>query len=323
MTTTWLPNFPILGESANKYSEIVEELSNGQMKIKVYGGGELTPSLGAFDAVSNGSIEMASSAPYYWSGKVPCGSFFSSVPFGMNAQQMTSWLVSGGGYELWKEAYSKYNLIPFMAGHSGTQMGGWFNKEIKSVKDLNGLKMRIPGIGGKVLNEVGGAAMLTAVGEIYTNLERNVIDATEWIGPYHDYKVGFNKIAKYYYFPGWHEPNTAFEFIVNKQKYEALPKHLQAILEVASSKVAIWVIAEFEKQNSVFIKKMKDEGVTIREFPKEVLDELREKTKTVLNKMISDDEVSKKVYKSYSEFQNMTDEWSEMSEKAFYTKIKK
>jgi len=181
MTTTWPPNFPVVGEVAEKYAQWVEELSNGQIKIKIYGGGELVPPLEAFDAVSQGSIEMGCGVSYYWAGKTPAAQFFAAVPFGMNSQQITSWLETGGGYELWKKTYAKFNLVPFMGGNTGVQMGGWFNKEINTVEDFKGLKMRLPGIGGRVLEKAGGAAVLVAGSEVYTSLERGVIDATEWI----------------------------------------------------------------------------------------------------------------------------------------------
>lgn len=324
MTTTWPPNFPVLGEVANKYAEWVEELSDGQLKIKVYGGGELVPALESFDAVSNGTLEMGAGASYYWAGKTPAAQFFAAVPFGMNNQQLTSWLETGGGYELWKKTYAKFNLIPYLGGNSGVQMGGWFNKEINSIADFKGLKMRLPGIGGKVLEKAGGAAVLVAGGEIYTSMERGVIDATEWIGPYHDYKMGFHKVAKYYYTPGWHEPGTQFEFFVNKDKHDALPKHLQAILEAASKKAQVWVLSEFDKKNGIFLDKLvNEENVEVREFSKETLDVLRGYTQEAIQEMIGDDPLSKEVYDSYSKFQNRVSKWSKITEQAYYNKIQK
>ena len=195
MVTTWSPNMPVLGEGCNMFSEWVNKMSGGRLDIKVYGGGELIPSLESFDAVSNGAVEMGSGAAYYWAGKIPSGQFFSSVPFGMNSKQMNSWIISGGGYKLYREIYKPFNLIPFVGGNTSMQMGGWFNKEINSFGDLKGLKMRIPGFGGKVLSKAGGTAVTVAGGEIYTNLERGVIDATEWIGPYHDYLMGFHPVS--------------------------------------------------------------------------------------------------------------------------------
>ena len=223
MVTTWAPNMPVLGEGCNLFSDWVNKMSGGRLNIKVYGGGELIPSLESFDAVSNGAIEMGSGASYYWAGKIPSGQFFSSVPFGMNSKQMNSWIISGGGDRYYREIYEPFNLIPFVGGNTSMQMGGWFNKEILSIEDLNGLKMRIPGFGGKVLSKAGGTAVTVAGGEIYTNLERGVIDATEWIGPYHDYLMGFYQVAKYYYYPGWHEPGGVLEMIVNKGKFQLLP----------------------------------------------------------------------------------------------------
>ncbi|MDH7444563.1 TRAP transporter substrate-binding protein [Aquimarina sp. 2201CG14-23] len=324
MTTTWPPNFPVVGEVAEKYAEWVDELSNGQIKIKVYGGGELVPPLEAFDAVSQGTIEMGCGAAYYWAGKTPAAQFFAAVPFGMNSQQITSWLEVGGGYELWKKTYAKFNLVPYMGGNTGVQMGGWFNREINSVEDFKGLKMRLPGIGGKVLEKAGGAAVLVAGSEIYTSLERGVIDATEWIGPYHDYKMGFHKIAKYYYTPGWHETGSQLEFFINKNLHDGLPPHLQAVLQAASKRAQVWVLSEFDKQNGIYLDKLvNEEGVEIREFSKETLDALRGFTDEALQEMIGDDPLSKEVYKSYSNFQNRISKWSEITEKAYYNKIQK
>ncbi len=322
MTTTWPPNFPVIGEVAEKYAEWVGELSNGQIQIKVYGGGELVPPLEAFDAVSQGVIEMGCGVSYYWAGKTPAAQFFAAVPFGMNSQQLTSWLEVGGGYELWKKTYAPFNLVPFLGGNTGVQMGGWFNKEINSVEDFKGLKMRLPGIGGKVLEKAGGAAVLVAGSEIYTSLERGVIDATEWIGPYHDYKMGFHKIAKYYYTPGWHETGSQLEFFINKTLYDRLPPHLQAVLEAASKRAQVWVLAEFDKQNGIFLDKLvNEEQVEIRQFSKETMDALRVYTEEAIQEMIGDDPWSKKVYESYKQYQARIAKWSTVTEKAYYNTI--
>ena len=324
MTTTWPPNFPVVGEVAEKYAQWVDELSNGQIKIKVYGGGELVPPLEAFDAVSQGTIEMGCGAAYYWAGKTAAAQFFAAVPFGMNSQQITSWLEVGGGYELWKKTYAQFDLVPFMGGNTGVQMGGWFNKEINSAEDFKGLKMRLPGIGGKVLEKAGGAPVLVAGSEIYTSLERGVIDATEWIGPYHDYKMGFYKIAKYYYTPGWHETGSQLEFFVNKNLHDGLPSHLQAVLQAAAKRAQIWVLAEFDKQNGIYLDKLvNEEGVVVKEFSKETLDVLRTYTDEAIQELIGDDPLSKEVYESYSNFQDRVSKWSEVTEKAYYNKIQK
>lgn len=318
MVTTWPPNFPVLGEGANLFAQWVKELSGGRMEIKVFGGGELVPPLEAFDAVSNGAVEIGSGCSYYWAGLSPAFQFFATVPFGMNSQQLNAWLIDGGGMQLWRDLYAKYNVIPFQAGNTGVQMGGWFNKEINDIEDFKGLKMRMPGLGGKVLEKVGGTAVLVPGSELYISLERGVIDATEWIGPYHDYLMGFHKIAKHYYSPGWHEPGTGLEHFVNKRTYEKLPLDLQAIIEVASQKLNSWVFYTFESKNRLYLNKLKDENVDFRLFSEEILNGLKEKTTEVVQDIISKDTESAKVYKEYSTFQKEIADWSNYSEKVYY-----
>jgi len=319
MVTTWPPNFPILGEGCNKFAEWVHKASGGRMEITVYGGGELVPSLEVFDAVSNGAIELGHGASYYWAGKVPAAQFFSTVPFGMNAQQMNGWLVSGGGQELWKETYAKFNLMPFPGGNTGMQMGGWFNQPIDSITDVQGLKMRIPGIGGKVFNRAGGTSVLVAGGEIYTNLERGVIDATEWIGPYHDYLMGFYNVAQYYYYPGWHEPGTALELFANREKFEALPTDLQSILASCAQQLNMWALSESEVKNSEYARKLKEEeNVAFRKFPDEVMSVFQQYSEEVLNDMVSGDPTSSKVYKSYKKYQEQFTNYARYNEKIYH-----
>jgi TRAP-type mannitol/chloroaromatic compound transport system substrate-binding protein len=321
MVTTWPPNYPILGESCQMFADLVEIMSGGRIEIQVYGGGELVPALETFDTVRNGGAEIGSGASYYWAGKIPAAQFFATVPFGLNAQQMTTWITSGGGMELWQELYGQYNLVPMMAGITGVQMGGWFNKEINTIDDLKGLKMRIPGLGGKVLEKAGGSPVLLAGGELYTGLERGIIDATEWLGPYHDFAMGFHEIAKYYYAPGWHEPGTALEFIINKEKYEALPEDLQAIIKAAGWQAHVWMCTEMEARNGEFLEKLKASDVDIRFFPKEVLDQLRVYNKEVIDELVDSDDFAKRVYDSYSAFSKKAAAWSELSEKAYYNSL--
>ena len=319
MVTTWSPNMPVLGEGCNLFSEWVKKMSGGRLDIKVYGGGELIPSLESFDAVSNGAIEMGSGAAYYWAGKIPSGQFFSSVPFGMNSKQMNSWIISGGGYKLYREIYEPFNLIPFVGGNTSMQMGGWFNKEINSFDDLKGLKMRIPGFGGKVLSKAGGTAVTVAGGEIYTNLERGVIDATEWIGPYHDYLMGFYQVAKYYYYPGWHEPGGVLEMIVNKDKFLELPSDLQEILKKGIESLNIWMQCEFDSKNSIYLNKLlNEENVQLRQFPKDVLDTFKSKTEEVIQEMIETDSKSKKIFEAYDKFRVSFKDWSTVSDRIYY-----
>ncbi len=324
MVTTWPPNFPVLGEAANLFAQWMNEVTGGRVEIKVYGGGELVPALESFGAVSSGIIEFGCGAPYYWAGKAPASQFFCAVPFGMNAQQITAWMIGGEGegYKLWKELYGAFNLVPFLGGNTGVQMGGWFNKEINSLDDLTDLKMRIPGLAGKVLKKAGGTAVLVPGSEIYIGLERGVIDATEWIGPYHDYKMGFYKVAKYYYTPGWHEPGAQLEFFMNKKKHDSLPKDIQAAIMSVSLRVQSWVLAEFDAQNGIYLEKLiKEEGVQLRKFPTEVLSQLRSHTKDALSDLAASDPMSKKVYESYEGFMKRLGKWSELTEKAYYNDV--
>ncbi len=322
MVTTWPPNFPVLGEGCNLFAEWVYKMSAGRMKISPYGSGELIPGLQSFDAVSMGAVEMGHGAGYYWIGKFPASQFFTTVPFGMNAQEFNAWMYAGNGIKLWKEVYAEYNLVPFPAGNTGFQMGGWFNKEINSIEDLKGLKMRIPGLGGNVLARAGGTPVVSAGSEIYTNLERGVIDATEWIGPYHDYLMGFHEIAKYYYTPGWHEPQACLELIVNKKKYEDLPEDLQVIIETAAARSNIWMLSQFVAKNNEYLQKIENESkVEFKVFPDDVLQSLKVFTKDAINDIIGSDPTSKMVYEDQLKFRTGVSKWSNLSEKMYFDKL--
>ena len=319
MVTTWPPHFPVLGEGADLLAKWIEEMSGGRLKIQVYGGGELVPPLQAFDAVSQGMVEMGHGASYYWAGKSPATQFFAAVPFGMNAQQMHAWLYGGNGMKYYNELYAQFNLKPFPAGNTGVQMGGWFNKKINSIHDFKGLKMRIPGLGGKVIAKAGASAILCAGGEIYTNLERGVIDATEWVGPYHDYLMGFYKVAKYYYYPGWHEPGTMLETFVNKKAFEKLPKDLQAIIETATARSNIWMLSVFEAKNNEYLNKLtKEHGVKLFQFPENVLKQLKKYAHETIEEIVEKDPMSKKVYNDFLTFKKNVTSWAKISEIAYY-----
>lgn len=318
MVTTWPPHFPILGELPDRMAKWIDKMSNGRLKIHVYGGGELVPALETFDAVSNGVAEMGHGAAYYWAGKIPAAQFFGSVPFGMNAQQLNAWLFSGDGLELWQELYEPYNLVPFPCGNTGGQMGGWFNKQINSVADIKGLKMRIAGLGGKVVTKAGGSAILSPAGELYTDLDRGVIDALEWVGPYHDYLMGFHKIAKYYYYPGWQEPGPPIELIINKNAFENLPADLQKIVQRFAVGMNTIMLSEFEAKNTEYYFKMiKENNIQLKKFPDDVLDTFRKLTNEVIDEIVSGDAKSKKVYDSYLKFQKNITQWSEIAERNY------
>ena len=277
--------------------------------------------LSLFDAVQDGTADIGSGCAYYWIGKAPASAFFATSPFGMNAQQHQAWLIAGGGLELWKEIYAEFNLLPMVSGSTGVQMGGWFNKEINSVDDLRGLKMRIPGIGGKALEKAGGAAMNVPGGEIYTNLERGVIDATEWVGPYHDYKMGFPKVAKYYYTPGWHEPGTQLEFFINTGAYNELPGDLQEILHSAAARVQSWMLAELDVKNAEYLEIIKSGETEIRTFSRDVMAELKNYTLESIEELVSKDEGARKVADSYYAFKDKLKAWTDLTEKVYYNTI--
>lgn len=319
MVTTWPKNYPGVGLGAENLAKLVDEMSDGRLQIKVFGNGELVPALEVFDTVSRGSVEMGHGASYYWIGKVPAAQFFTAIPFGLNAQEMNAWLHYGGGQELWEELYEPFNLIPMAGGNTGVQMAGWFNKEINSLNDLKGIRMRIPGMAGEVFTRAGGEAVLMPGSEIFTNLQTGVIDAAEWIGPYNDLTFGFHQAAKYYYYPGWHEPGPTLETLVNKEAFNSLPKDLQVILVTASRAVNQDMLDEYTaRNNQALISLINDHGIELRKLPDDVLAEFKKITDELLLEMIEKDDASRKIYKSLSEFQKNVSDYHEISEKALY-----
>ncbi|MFQ5631125.1 MAG: TRAP transporter substrate-binding protein [bacterium] len=324
MVTTWPPGFPVMGEGAEMMAKWIEDMSEGQLKIKVFGANELVPAFESFEAVSQGIAQMSHGVAYYWAGKSEAAPFFGAVPFGMNTQQMNAWICCGGGLELWEELYAPFNITPMPAGNTGMQMGGWFNKEINSIADLKGLKMRIPGLGGKVIDKAGGTGLSTPGSEIYTNLDRGVIDATEWVGPYHDFKLGLHKIAEYYYYPGWHEPCAVLELGVNKAAFEGLPKNLQEIIRTAAARANIWMLSEFEAKNNEYLLKLIDEhNVKLRRFPDDVLDAFRKYAQEIIDDLVARDAMGRKIYDSYMKFRRAVSSWAEVSEQVYYAKMNK
>ena len=320
MVTTWPKDFPGLGTGANQLARYVETLSGGQIKVTVYGGGELVPALESFDAVSRGTAEMGHGAAYYWKGKSNATQFFASVPFGLTAQELNGWIYYGGGQQLWDELYREFGLKPFMAGNTGVQMGGWFNRKISSLSDLKGLIMRMPGLGGEVLKEVGATPKLLPGGEIFTALQSGAIDATEWVGPYNDLAFGFYKIAKFYYYPGWHEPGTGLECFVNLKAYEALPKDLQQAVEIACQAANLDMLAEFTARNGDALSTLVNKhGVTVLPFPPDMLKRLKTISDEVVGSVAENDRMTNKVYSSFASFRSKVTGWTNLSELAYST----
>jgi TRAP-type mannitol/chloroaromatic compound transport system substrate-binding protein len=322
MVTTWPPNLPVLQTGAERFAKRVAEATGGQLKIEVFAGGELVPPLGVFDAVSEGTVECGSGASYYWAGKVPAAQWFAAVPFGFNAQGINAWFYSGGGLQLWEEVYAPFNVIPRPQGNTGVQMGGWFRKDMNTIDDYKGLKMRIPGLGGKVISKAGGTVVLLPGGEIFTSLERGVIDATEWVGPMHDLRMGFYKAAKNYYYPGWHEPGTCLEVMFNKKAYEALPVELQQILDAVAAETNMWSLSEFEAGNGAALQTLISEhNVNLVRFPEPLLDDLRKLAKETLEEEAEKDPMSRKVHDAFKKFKAQVGVWGSVSENAYYNVI--
>jgi TRAP-type mannitol/chloroaromatic compound transport system substrate-binding protein len=318
LVTTWPKNFPGLGTAPEKFAAIVNTMSQGRLLIKVYGAGELVPAMGVFDAVSTGSAQAGHGAAYYWKGKLPSSIFFTAVPFGMTAQEMNGWLYHGGGMELWREAYAPFNLVPMAGGNTGVQMAGWFNREINSIADIKGLKMRIPGSGGEVWNRLGGTSITLPGGELYTSLQTGVIDATEWVAPYNDMAFGFHEVAKYYYYPGWHEPGSTLELIINKPAFEALPKDLQAIVETAARYANADMLDEYTARNNTALKALVTKHhVQLRKLPDDVLKVLHRESDAYLKELSENDPLTKKVYTSWKNFMEDAKEYHHISEQAY------
>jgi TRAP-type mannitol/chloroaromatic compound transport system substrate-binding protein len=318
MVTAWPKNFPALGTGANFLAETINNMSGGRIKVTVYGGGELVPPLEVFDAVSNGTAQMGHAGSYYWKGKVPEAQFFGAVPFGMNAQEMNAWLYHGGGLDLWTELYEQFNLVPFPVGQTGVQMGGWFNKEINSKEDIKGLVMRIPGLGGEVFQRAGGSPKLLPGSELFTSLQTGNIDATEWVGPYNDLAFGLYQAAKYYYYPGWHEPTACLEGLVNKQAYDALEDDLKEIVKLACMAANQNMLSDFTAKNRNALDTLINEHqVQLKEFPEEVLEEFKHHAKAVFDELGNVSEMGNKIYQSYKSFAKQTKSWLNISEYAY------
>ena len=318
MVTTWPKNFPGLGTGANFLARIIEEMSGGQIKVKVYGGGELVPPLGIFDAVSRGTAEMGHGAAYYWKGKHEATQFFAAVPFGLNAMEINGWLRYGGGQELWDELYDDFGLKAFAVGNTGVQMGGWFNKEINHVADFSGLKMRMPGLGGEVLSRLDAAVSNIPGGEIFQALKTGVIDATEWVGPYNDLAFGFYQAARYYYWPGWHEPGTALEGMINKAAFESLPTDLKAVVSHACQAANEDMLAEFVARNNTALKTLVSKHqVQLKRFPDEVMKKLGQTAKEVVAEVAEKDPFCRRVFESFDKFRNESASYTRISEEAY------
>jgi TRAP-type mannitol/chloroaromatic compound transport system substrate-binding protein len=307
-----------MGMGVENLAARVEAASGGRLKIKVYGGGELVPALEVFDAVSRGVVEMGHDASYYHKGKVDAAQFFTSIPFGMNYLELNGWLYYGGGLELWRELYAPFDLLPIPCGNTGVQMGGWFNKEINTIDDLKGLKMRIPGLGGEVIRRAGGTPVTLPGSEIFTSLQTGTIDATEWVGAYNDVSFGLHKAAGYYYYPGWHEPGPGLETIINQDAWASLPADLQAIVEITCQAITTDMVAEYTHGNAYALQQLIDDpDVELRKFPQEVVDFLKSITDDIVAEWIAKDPAAAKIAESYYAFLSKSEYGQRVTEQAY------
>ena len=317
MVTSWPKNLPGPGVTAQRLADTIGLMSGGRMKITLHAAGELVPPLQVFDAVSNGVAEIGHTASLFWAGKMPAAPIFTAAPFGLTPLEHITWIDHGGGQQLWDELYAPAGIKPYMAGNTGFQMGGWFKREINSLADIRGLKMRIPGLGGLVMQKLGAVPVTIAPGEIQAALQTGVIDATEFLGPFSDAAMGFQRVAKYYYFPGWHEPNGTGEALVSQAALKALPGDLQYVVESACAAENIRALGESEWMNAETLSMLSKEGVKFREFPGDFLDAARTATGEVMTELAAKDELTARIVASYTGAARHQAQWSQISVRSF------
>jgi TRAP-type mannitol/chloroaromatic compound transport system substrate-binding protein len=321
MSTTFTTTDDIIQGAAQRLGKIVEEMSGGRFRIEVFPSGQILPPLECFDAVSRGTIQAYMSSPQYWSNREPAIEWFATIPFGMNPEGMAAWYHQGDGLKLMEEAYAPFDLVPRPAMADSPQMAGWFRKRIKTIADFKGLRMRIVNLGGKVYARAGATTVLTPGSEIYAALERGVIDTAEWIGPHYDMQIGLHRTARYYYYPGWHEPGTTLDFAFNKKSYEALPVDLRRILDHASAAVQAYGLAEHRTKNAIALERLRTEfkgKVEVLPFPLPVLRDLRKLAADVIKEEADKTPMTRKVHASFTKFQALVGPWDRVAEGAYH-----
>ncbi len=315
MVTTWPKNFPGLGTGANLLAEYITKGTGGRLEVEVHGAGEIVPAFESMDAVGNGTVEMGHGSPYYWKGKVEAAQYLASVPFGMDAQEQNAWYRYGDGQKLADKIYKQMGCKFFPSGNTGVQMGGWFNKEMHTIDDYRGLKMRIPGLGGEVVKAAGGNVINLPGGEILPALASGAVDACEWVGPYNDLAFGFYKNAKYYYYPGWHEPATLLDNFINLKAWEKLPKDIQEIVTAANAAVNATVLDEFTARNYASLTVLIGEHhVQLKRFSDNILTGLGNVAGQVMNDLASRDPLSREVMDDYLKFRKGAGDWTKLAE---------
>jgi TRAP-type mannitol/chloroaromatic compound transport system substrate-binding protein len=303
--------------SSERLAEKLEALTDGRFRIRPYAAGELVPALQVLDAAQQGTVQVGHSAGYYYTGKHEALAFDTGVPFGLTSRQQSAWLYEGGGIELMREIYSDFGVINFPAGNTGAQMGGWFKREVNGVADLRGLKMRIPGMGGQVMDRLGVTVQVLGGSEIYPALERGAIDATEWVGPYDDEKLGFQNAARFYYYPGWWEPGPSMAFMVNRQAWDRLPSSYQQAFEVATVYAMNGTQTIYDRQNPAALERLVAGGTQLRKYPDDIMEAARTATRDLLEQHAARDAAYRRVYDSFRDFRDASYRWFGTAEQEF------
>jgi TRAP-type mannitol/chloroaromatic compound transport system substrate-binding protein len=317
LTSSFPKSLDTLYGGAEYMAKRVAEATDNKFQIRVFAAGEIVPGLQVLDAVQNGTVEMAHTAAYYFVGKDPTFAFDCAIPFGPNQRQHSAWLFHGGGLQLLRDLYKDYNIHNIPMGNTGTQMGGWFRKEIKTVKDLEGLKFRIGGFAGEVLRKLGVVPQQIAGGDIYPALEKGTIDSAEWVGPYDDEKLGFAKVAKYYYYPGWWEGSAQLTTYVNTSQWETLPKTYQAILDQACAEAGTWILAKYDAQNPDALRRLLAGGAQLRAFTPEVMDACYKAAHQLYAETAASNPKFKKVYEPWKKFLDDEYEWFQVADATY------
>jgi TRAP-type mannitol/chloroaromatic compound transport system substrate-binding protein len=317
MVTTWPKNFPGLGTGAQRVADRITNMTGGRLTVKLMAAGELVPAFESFDAVSTGAADLYHGAEYYWQGKHKAFNFFATVPLGLTANELNGWIHNGGGQELWDELAAGFNIKPFMAGNTGVQMGGWFRNELNTLEDMKGLKMRMPGLGGEVLRQLGATAVSLPGGEIFPSLQSGAIDATEWVGPWNDRAFGFQKILKNYYYPGFHEPGTGLSTGVNLDVYNSLSDADKAVIAAACSAENDAMLSEYMANNGAALEALiNQDGVNLLEFPKDIWDQIASISIEVVNGAAEDD-LGRRVLESFTKARKDIGGWTAIADTAY------
>jgi TRAP-type mannitol/chloroaromatic compound transport system substrate-binding protein len=321
MSTAFTPALDFHQGAAQRLAQVIDEMSGGRFRIEVFPGGQIMPPFDCFDAAAKGTIEAFGAHSSYWASREPALEWFMTVPFGMDPQGMAAWLSQGDGLKLWEEAYTAFNLVPRPGPAVAPQMAGWFRKKINTVSDLKGIKMRIAGLGGKVVAKAGGTAVVTPAAEIFAALERGVIDASEWVCPHDDMKLGLHNTAPYYYYPGWHEPGTTLEFGFNRKAYDALPVDLRRMLDHAVATVQVQGFADFHVKNARALERLRTEfkgKVEVLQLPAPVLRDLKKLAAEAIQEQSEKTPLARRVHASFTKFQALVGPWDHVAEGAYH-----